>query len=197
MSAQLPSEYLATAGFAIYGPNELVDTAKLLEACQSPTHTIPRRKSFLTSLYVNSRVEDAVRALLVEQIIAPYLGATTHTGSIELFYSHPSNSSPRVGQLYHLDNDGPQVKMFFYCQPVAEEQGPLTMLPAAESVAICQRVGYQSGQRLQDDEISLHAPTQLLGDAGTLALIDTGRCLHFGSRVRSGSRLVLVVQYVL
>ena len=87
-----------------------------------------------------------------------------------------------------------------------EEKGPTTLLPADISKKICQGSNYEaryySGQGFVNDETIFKYCTRddqisLGGPAGTGAFADTSNCFHFGSRCRSGERLMLMVKFML
>jgi hypothetical protein len=96
------------------------------------------------------------------------------------------------------------VKVWVYCSDVGPESGPLTVLDASASDALADAIGYDfdEGYRVPDEQVSSfvgeHGVTPLEGPAGTVALVDTSRCFHFGSRVRPGAppRRMVLFQYL-
>ena len=125
-----------------------------------------------------------------------YLGTLPRLNGIGVYVS-PANDGQVRSQLYHVDYaDFAQVKCFVNINDVGAENGPFTFIAADRSRAI--RVanghGYRSSN-LSDASIGEVEPQMLTGPAGTTALVDTSNCLHFGSRVRQGRRVVYMCQF--
>jgi len=111
----------------------------------------------------------------------------------------PPNQTVRSSQLFHIDDEETrQVKLFLNVTETGTEQGPFTFLPADVSSRIRAATGQDRG-RMSDARIESaggedHAQ-RLTGPPGRGLLIDTSRCLHFGSRANSRERLLLALQY--
>jgi hypothetical protein len=123
--------------------------------------------------------------------------------SIQLFYSGAYDREPISSQLYHCDaDDRRQVKIFVMCTDVRSENGPLTVLDATRSRRVRRATRYHYHSRLTDQQVEAIVgtapPTEMVGPPGTMCLIDTSRCFHFGSRVTPGAapRLVAMVQFL-
>ena len=131
---------------------------------------------------------------------AGYLGVLPKLHGLGIYFS-PANESLKSSQKYHIDGDElSRVKCFINVNNVGPENGPFTFIPANKSHAIRRKLG-QEWERLEDNEVeSLSNPgdvISLVGAPGTGALVDTARCLHYGSRCRIGYRLVLMFHYTL
>ena len=190
------SERLWDAGYTIFAPHVLADTRMLLTECQKPAELIKRQKSFLDSVAVSRAITDEVHNLAIENELVNYLGQRTKTQSVALYSSIPNRARYKSGQLWHLDIDfAPQVKMFFMCRPTSPENGPFTFISAPDSIAVQHATGYLPGKSLDDVHFQHESVIELIGDAGSLVLIDPSRCFHFGSRCQSGERRALVVQF--
>ena len=190
------SDKLRKDGYALFCPNALVDTKALLAECQKPIASIPRQKSFLGSLAVSRAVVDEAKKLCIEQKLVGYLGQAAAIKSVELYQSTPNENPYNSGQLWHLDIDfAKQIKMFFMCHPTIHSNGPFTFISAQDSTTVLEETGYVPGKSLDDRHLQGYSPIELIGDAGSLVLIDSSRCLHFGSRCASGTRTALVVQF--
>ncbi len=148
-----------------------------------------------------------MRFVLSEQVVAPvakYLGIVPVLHLVDLWYSFHGSEPPTSSQRWHLDSgDTTQVKVWIHCSDVVPESGPLTVIDAATSEEIAERIDYNfgKGHRVPDervDEIAGPAITPLEGPAGTTHFVDTSRCFHFGSRVAEGGapRRVFVAQYL-
>ena len=134
--------------------------------------------------------------------VGDYLGLVPILTSVGVYYSDAVEGVPTSSQLYHCDaDDTTQVKVFVYCSDVDAPCGPLTVIDAATTAAVQRRTGYAYGKRLPDERIraSVAQVTEhvIVGTTGTVALVDTSRCFHYGSRVTAGAapRLALIIQY--
>jgi hypothetical protein len=129
-----------------------------------------------------------------------YLQTMPDLSGIGLFYS-PANTSTEKSQQYHTDDiDTCQVKCFINVNDVGPDNGPFTFIPADVSEAVRAKLDHHwRGRRLTDEEVLAHCKPEdvvsLIGPPGSCAFVDTSRCLHFGSRCRSGYRLVIMCQY--
>jgi hypothetical protein len=144
----------------------------------------------------------AVRPDLLESVIA-YLGTVPVLRSVQVFYSGSMTHEPISSQLYHCDaDDVRQLKIFLLCNEVRHENGPLTILDADSSDRVRRATRYVYNDRLSDADVASvldnPAPVELVGRPGTMCLVDTSRCFHYGSRVEPGAgpRLVAMVQYL-
>jgi hypothetical protein len=134
-------------------------------------------------------------------VVADYLGALPVLRMVELWRSVVVNRAPGNSQLYHNDHeDLRQMKVFVYVSDVDEASGPLTVVGAAESQEIRDRLGYVCKGKIPDARIRplLRSDVErtLTGPRGTIAFVDTSQVLHFGSRVQSTPRYVVQIQYV-
>lgn len=133
---------------------------------------------------------------------ARYLGIAPLLTSVSVFHSDAVEGVPRSSQLYHCDaDDVTQVKIFVYCSDVDARSGPFTLIDAATTARIQKRTDYRYGSRLTDEQVRAAGGAArehpIVGPSGTVAFIDTSRCLHFGSRVAPDAppRLVTMIQY--
>ena len=190
------SKMLWDAGYALFAPNMFADTRTLLAECQKLAERIKRQKSFLHSLAINPAIVAEVHTLGIEADLVDYLGPGTQTQSVALYSSPPNSVMCKSGQLWHMDIDfAPQVKMFFMCRPTTSDNGPLTFISAPDSKVVQHTTGYCPGASLNDTYFQHESVMELVGEAGSLVLVDTSRCFHMGSRCTSGERRALVVQF--
>jgi hypothetical protein len=134
--------------------------------------------------------------------VARYLGVVPFLTTIAVFHSETVRGHLTSSQLHHCDGDDvTQLKIFVYCSDVDDRSGPLTVVPAAESARVRDRVGYQYRQRLTDDQVHAvlgpAAARAIVGPSGTTVFVDTSRCFHYGSRVAPDAppRLAAMIQY--
>lgn len=138
--------------------------------------------------------------------VSDYLGAVPLLAWIDVWASF---ASPEVAtsQLFHCDwADLSQVKVFVHGSDVDRASGPLVVLGAAASQRLRQKLHYRWGgrrYRVADDEVAALVGDadrrEIVGPAGTVALVDTSRCFHYGSRVdhRGPPRRVCAMQFLL
>lgn len=141
-----------------------------------------------------------------------YLGEAPVLSRVGVGVSLPSaaNEAPAHSQLFHVDaDDARQLKLLVNATHVEREDGPFSWLPADVServqrglrgglvgrVAAQQAQGATTTPRYWDCEVQSLVSERLVqrleGPPGTAVLIDTARCLHFGSRVQPGRRRVV------
>lgn len=163
------------------------------------------KKDFLLSILSGSDFAshpDLVRFLVSRPLLdaaTAYLGEVPILAAANLWWS-PENDGLRYSQLFHRDTeDARQLKLFLLVTDTAEDQGPLNFLPADASLRVRARAGRRTS--LFADETVEQAGVwerreQLVGPAGSGALVDTSRCLHFGSRGNRRDRLMLAAQFL-
>ncbi|HEX5449233.1 MAG TPA: hypothetical protein VFW85_04175 [Gaiellaceae bacterium] len=155
----------------------------------------------LDSPYMRFALSDEVL-----RAVSDYLGLVPLLMKIDIWYSFAGRrDEPRASQLWHLDHDDTtQMKLFVNVNDVTPEMGPLTVADAATSERFPFPDGFDfgKGNRVPDDEVrSVIRDDQLVsfsGPRGTVAFVDTSRCLHFGSRVEEGAdpRRMVMVQFL-
>jgi hypothetical protein len=130
-----------------------------------------------------------------------YFGTMPILSDVQLLWT-PANDTLLKSQKYHLDaEDYKQLKVFLHVEAVDESSGPFTVISAEATRRICAATGYVGGRRtrLDDDAveaIAADAVDQAVGAAGGGILVDTSRCLHYGSRGNRKERLVLCLQFI-
>ena len=142
-------------------------------------------------------------------LVTNYLGTIPHLNRIDLLYSVNHGGEDAISsQIYHLDPEGTrQAKLFMNLREVGPDEGPFTFIPAAETERIVTAIKKRrledtamAAGRYSDEELEavggLEKAIAVAGPKGSAALVDTSRCLHFGSRVKPGTyRLCLYIQY--
>src|SRR5688572_7600533 len=168
-------------------------------------------RSILTNqdLARNPRLVDFALSDSLLSLVTNYLGTIPHLNRIDLLYSVNHGGEEAISsQIYHLDPEGTrQAKLFMNLRDVGPDEGPFTFIPASETTRI---VGAIKKRRLEDTQMAagrysddeleavggLEKAIAVDGPKGSAALVDTSRCLHFGSRVKPGTyRLCLYIQY--
>jgi len=164
-----------------------------------------RNKPFLLSLIAGNEFADhpellrfAVARPLIESA-SRYLGTVPIVEGMALWWT-PPNTSTKSSQTWHIDELAPrQVKVQLNCLEVTAEQGPLHYIPARRSEEVRSGLGHRTG-RLADvaiDGTGARADVErVLGPAGSGVVLDSSRCLHYGSRGNTQDRLVLTFHYL-
>jgi hypothetical protein len=148
-----------------------------------------------------------MRFVLDENVVgavSSYLGLVPVLTKVDVWYSAHAGTTPKSSQQWHLDSaDATQVKVWILLSDVGPASGPLTVAGASTSETIADEIAYDfdEGHRVPDGrflELAGPAVTALEGPAGTVHLVDTSRCFHFGSRVEEGGtpRRVFMAQYL-
>jgi len=160
-------------------------------------------------LYEHPQLVDFALSDGLLSLVTNYLGTIPHLNRVDLLYSVAHGGEEAISsQIYHLDPEGRrQAKLFLNLRDVGPDEGPFTFIPAAETTRIVNAV---KQRRSADDDMQMarYLDTELeavngfgqaisvTGPPGSGVLVDTSRCLHFGSRVKAGTyRLCLYIQY--
>ena len=150
-----------------------------------------------------SFIEAALHPVVLKTA-ADYLGMYPVLSSVKLLVSSPSNYDHlSASQLFHLDHaDLPLLKMIINIGAVTKDSGPFCFLPASTSSAAKRalRYGKRGVNYRVDDETIYHivdrsSLVELSGPPGDVALIDTSRCFHYGSRNASQERRILMYSF--
>lgn len=136
--------------------------------------------------------EDILRA------VSSYLGQVPRLYRLYVWWS-PPNDTLESAQLFHYDHrDSRQAKVFINLRDVGAQTGPLHFLGADQSIWFDAKVGY-TNRKITDEKIfSVFKPSDLhttAGHAGQSFIVDTGRCLHYGSRGNTEGRLMLMASF--
>ena len=170
---------------------------------KSTSHGAGRKEQFLRALAVNGEllcrapVRDFVLGERVLSLATHYFGEVPVLSDVRLWWS-PPNDSCVESQQYHFDGeDRTQLKLFLNVRDVDEDNGPLTVIDAASSAMIARQ--RRRSARLEDitveDTVGPQSIMTLKGPKGSFGLVDTSRCLHYGSRRNLKDRVVLMAQY--
>ncbi len=145
---------------------------------------------------------DILELALHDEFLTPvsiYLGQVPRLTQLAIFWS-PKNKTINSSQKFHYDHrDTRQIKIFLNLNDVNEDNGPLCFLPADVSSLFISKIGYN--QLKNDDDVVYSACSRStliknVGEAGTGVMVDTSRCLHYGSRQNKEDRLVFMASFV-
>ena len=126
-----------------------------------------------------------------------YFGEVPLLSRVDLWWS-PPNESKAESQLYHYDGeDKSQLKVILNVRDVDQATGPFTFVDAESSsrVAGTRRHSARLDDDLVESLVGADAVTQVIGRSGSVAAVDTSRCLHYGSRENKKPRLILMLQF--
>lgn len=140
-------------------------------------------------------------------IAQKYFNEMPLLSEIKLLHSPITHDNIFTGsQLFHSDfDDSKLMKIFIYLNDVDLESGPLEVVSKSITKEIISKSKYRWGQakrnyKSHDDNLLNLFPNDnivipLVGDEGTLSIVDTVNCLHRGSRNPTKERLVLYATY--
>lgn len=212
-------EALKAHGFLLFHPQQLPHSEAAIEDCRAlyrdamDSGFAQRSLESFSKPFLVPLTEDCgsllrqpgIRSFVFSpelmSIVCRYFGSVPVLAEAQLLWS-PVNDTLQKSQKFHLDaEDYKQLKLFLHVETVDESCGPLTLLSAEDTQEVCAATGYTGGRRtrLEDEAVERvigDRRQQVLGAAGSGALIDTSRCLHYGSRGNTRERLVFFLQFV-
>ena len=146
--------------------------------------------------------DESIRALIFNRFVvgtlAAYLGEAPIFSGVTLWIGQKEKKfagSP----FYHTDSCGwGNAKFYVYLSDVGKGFGEFTYVPRYQSEAFIRNTGYL-GDAIPDTDVNSYFKRDpsigLIGKAGSGFLIDTTKCLHFGSRCTEGNRYSLIISY--
>lgn len=146
--------------------------------------------------------DESIRSLILDPevfgTLAKYLGEAPVFSGASIWIGH-KNDLYAGSPFFHLDSEGwGNARFYVYLGDVAAGNGPFTYIPLKDSLKFVNRMGYL-GKALTDatvtDFFGGDPSISVLGRAGTGFLIDSTRCLHYGSRCTEADRWALIINY--
>ena len=138
-------------------------------------------------------------------IVKSYLGNYFTLNGAYFMYSENKHFGIGHSQELHLDGDAlKQLKIFVHLSDVDSSSGPLHVLKKKKSKFLFSQ-SYKQGlikrrsHKISDNKVSkdiLNEVLPLLGPKGTINIVDTSNCYHFGSRPGNDDRLILLFQFL-
>jgi hypothetical protein len=206
-------------GYAIFPPGRFEEAAEVVSAARERLERLggpdavvrdSQRKQFMMPIIEQAeldRDDPIMRLALREDVLSAvsgYLGIAPLLTNINVYLSRSSDRELMSSQLFHCDaDDTRQIKIFVLCSSVDEASGPLMIMDAERSSKLRRRIKYTYRNRVTDEEAraALGSEVELagvMGEPGTVVLVDTSRCFHYGSRVEGGGapRLAAMIQYL-
>lgn len=155
----------------------------------------------------NSPIRDLALHPRLLDIVADYLQYPPILYHAGVWFSPNDAVDQKIAhsQLFHFDReDIRQVKVFIPIDDIDEHCGPLSVIDASHSHDFVVRSWLRgrvpsTRNRFCDDQVQKLArakPVELTAKRGTMILVDTTRCLHYGSRPALASKYHLTFQYL-
>lgn len=184
-----------------------------LDKIQAEYQAINQKKFMVNLLYDEDLkthpewIEFALNEPLLNAV-SLYFGQVPVLRRIALILSiNNGEEHPASSQLFHQDGeDFQQLKLFVNLQDVQLPHGPFSFLPAdvTERALARYRADHASPPenfRYPDDALMSYCQpgelVQATGPEGQALLVDTSRCMHYGSRLQPGhARFVLMIQFL-
>ncbi len=139
----------------------------------------------------------------IVKMVGDYLGMLPVIENILVWYSPNLENFGRSSQFYHFDaQDVRTLQMLLMVEDVDADSGPFVLLEATESEKLARSINYKKGgetKRIDDELVSQYCSAdkihKVVGPAGSLWIADSDRCFHYGSRMATKPRFMLVFQY--
>jgi len=169
------------------------------------------KKQFLNSYKINLLENDNhifLKFLFQNNLIgtiSSYLGRYFTLNGAYIFYSKNEIFEHGRSQELHLDGDAlKQLKIFVHLSDVDLNSGPLNVMPRNVSKILFSNFRKQHliktrSTKISDDKVQkniLEKISPLIGKRGTINIVDTSNCYHYGSRPGNRERVVLLFQFV-
>jgi hypothetical protein len=135
----------------------------------------------------------------VLRIIADHLHTLPQLSDVLLTLSQPmSDEKLSYSQLWHMDHDDKRVcKLFIYLSDVRDTaDGPFTFMDATASSPFRNSLKSHLADDVVYQKAGKQAVREMIGQRLSAFIVDTAKCLHMGSRIKSGHcRLLYTATY--
>lgn len=138
-------------------------------------------------------------------MISKYLFMLPYLKTVTYMYSKNERNFKNSSQHWHLDKAGLRtLKLFLALHDQEEINGPLTFIDSKRSKYLVNHYRYSKTnqfKRISDKLIDKEfdnlkfKPSRFIEKKGSLAFLDTDRCLHYGSRKSLNPRLFLYIEF--
>jgi len=162
-------------------------------------------KNVLKNFYSDKKLSEFLLQDKIYSKISNYIKYKPILFDVSYMYSHKEqykdNSS---AQLFHSDyEDYSSIKLFWNLHDITEDNGPFTFINREISSKIYSETAYSknpSNKRLDDELIEKYEKKKnwqnIIGPKDGALYIDSTACLHFGSRLKKGSRKLVQFYFV-
>ena len=151
---------------------------------------------FINFLFTNNLVN----------ILLDYFNNRPILKEVTLLYSENKNFEKGRSQEFHMDGDDQkQIKLRLNIYDINHENGPLTVINKNNSKQIFnyllkKKIIKKKSTKVDDKSIFSTfndiEPETLIGKEGSVDMVDTSNCYHYGSRPGIKSRLILEYQFL-
>lgn len=149
-----------------------------------------------------TQIDGLIEFVLNEEMLkiaSAYLGEVPIIGSVNLYVTKP-NTDLQGSQLFHFDGLArKEIQFVFAITDIDEDCGPFTFFTADVCKKINKFISPRQYRKSDDEVFRVLNPNKLIkmtGPRGSGWIIDTSRCLHFGSRTETKLRCHLQIHYV-
>lgn len=136
----------------------------------------------------------------VLRILGDFMHELPQLSDVLLTLSQPTENKPLTySQLWHLDHDDKRVcKLFIYLTDVRDTaDGPLTFIPAPSSKPFRNTLKSHMDDQKVFAKVDRSAVKEIIAPKLSSFIVNTARCLHMGSRIRSDrTRLLYTATYI-
>lgn len=146
------------------------------------------------------------KSSIVTQPVTEYFGVQPVLIAAQVWFSPNNHNTAHFNsQLFHFDReDYWQIKCFIPIDDIKKNCGPMTVISASKTkslITACWKRGMIPSTKARYDDALVakyvDAPQiELLGKSGSVILVDTTQCLHFGSRSATKPKYHITLQYV-
>jgi hypothetical protein len=131
-------------------------------------------------------------------IVAEYLQQIPVLSVVSFVYTMPGTGL--IGsQLFHCDmNHARQLHLVVPIEEIDDQSGPFSFFPGDTTEKVLRQLNYRQGRLSDADVFRVVDPEKLLranGPPGSAFFINPARCLHFGARASTKTRLMLILNY--
>lgn len=137
---------------------------------------------------------------VVLRILGDFMGDLPQLSDVLLTLSQPTENKPlSYSQLWHLDHDDKRVcKLFIYLTDVRDTaDGPLTFIPAPASKPFRNTIKSHMSDDKVFAKVDRSVVKEMVAPRLSSFIVNTARCLHMGSRIRSDrTRLLYTATYI-
>ncbi len=139
--------------------------------------------------------------------LSAYLGSVPVLAYVSLQYSPNTAFHEGRSQQFHLDGEAVKsLKCYAPLREITADSGPLTVIPADESLRIHRKlvadgIARHQNEKISDEDIARAAGGEpethaVIGRPGQAGIVDTCRCYHYGSRPGRTPRMILFFHFM-
>ena len=173
---------------------------------------LDQKKNFLRNCLINLKNQENypfINFLFTNNIInilSGYFNNRLILKELTLLYSENKNFEKGRSQEFHMDGDDQkQIKLRLNVCDINYDNGPLTVISKSDTKRIFKKLSDNKiikKKSTKVDDKSLFSnfddikPQILIGKEGSVDMVDTSNCYHYGSRPGNKPRLILEYQFL-